>query len=326
MKKLIPRFQEPFSPLQNVAVAESTKIIKPTIVQPKKVQKNDLSNESWEQVDNERTLNLYPNLRNDKYVQEFYQYDYAPRFQRQNKFAPQQYVNAAKNIYKTTPINIYYEDSGVGGYKTGGERRKFNNAFLDFGNRVLLGVTDKPASIYLNKNYKLNRPTIIHELAHAFRQGTLGLTGDRRFSSESNPIYSQTHNIIGTRYEGSGYTSKEEDMLHNTYNMSHYLLDYDELYEKGTTNTEVRFRLWKQLYDKLGRRPTLQETDNYIKNYNGENLKTIIRDANGYGRQMYENGLNVNDVKNTLINVAQNNPLKEEEDAYVSYARKGGRL
>jgi len=41
---------------------------------------------------------------------------------------------------------------------------------------------------------------------------------------------------------------------------------------------------------------------------------------------MYENGLNVNDVKNTLINVAQNNPLKEEEDAYVSYARKGGRL
>jgi len=34
-------------------------------------------------------------------------------------------------------------------------------------------------------------------------------------------------------------------MLHDAYNMSHYLLDYDEVYEKGTTNTEVRFRLWK---------------------------------------------------------------------------------
>ncbi len=106
--------------------------------------------------------------------------------------------------------------------------------------------------------------------------------------------------------------------------MDGYKINYDPLFEKGTTNTEVRFRLWRQLYDLLGRRPTLEETDNFIKNYNEGQLKNIIRKANGYGKQMYENGININDAKDALINVAQNNTL--ENNDYVSYAKKGGRI
>jgi hypothetical protein len=47
--------------------------------------------------------------------------------------------------------------------------------------------------------------------------------------------------------------------------MNGYKIKYDPLYEKGTTNTEVRYRIWRELYDKLGRRPTLNETDDYIR-------------------------------------------------------------
>jgi hypothetical protein len=39
----------------------------------------------------------------------------------------------------------------------------------------------------------------------------------------------------------------------------------------------------------------------------------MIKFSNAYGEQMYENGLNVNDVKKALINVAQNNSRKENE-------------
>jgi hypothetical protein len=54
--------------------------------------------------------------------------------------------------------------------------------------------------------------------------------------------------------------------------MKGYKISYDPLWEKGTTNTEVRFRLWRQLYDKLRRRPSLEETNEYIRTYDGEKL------------------------------------------------------
>lgn len=303
----VMKYQNPPGPI--TATNESTYVRKPIIIPSKKINKTQLSDESWEELDRDKNVTIYPNVKNDKYVQEFYEYDYAPRFQRQNKFAPQKYVNDAKNIYKNTPINIYYGDSEAGGYKSGGERVNYSNFIYK-----LLGRKNSSPEVYLNSYYKIGRPVLVHELAHAYRQGNLGISGDNRFSSVKTPINDRLTNLqVGHEYEGSGYTNKEENMLHDAYDMSHYLLDYDQLYEKGTTNTEVRFRLWKELYDKLGRRPTLQETDNYIKGYNGLDLQNMIKFSNAYGEQMYENGLNVNDVKKALINVAQNNSRKENE-------------
>jgi len=77
---------------------------------------------------------------------------------------------------------------------------------------------------------------------------------------------------IGNEYSGSGYSDSEKNILDNTYNMKGYKINYDPLWEKGTTNTETRFRLWKELYDQLGRRPSLEETDEYIRTYDGEKL------------------------------------------------------
>lgn len=304
-------------------VNESTRVEKPIITVPKKINKVQLSDDNlWEKTDNNNEVNVYPNLRDDKYIQEFFQYDYAPRFKRQNNFALQDYVNAAKNIYKNTPINVYNKNGSVGGYQTGGERRIYNNYLAS-----LINSSYVSPSIYLNENYKMNRPTLVHELTHAFRQGYLGITGDTRFSSAKRPLYSVTNNKIGNEYSGSGYSNSEKNILNNTYNMKGYEIDYDPLFEKGTTNTEVRFRLWKQLYDKLGRRPSLEETDEYIKTYDGEKLQKIIRNANGYGRTMYNNGMLINQIKNALINVAQNNNNNDYQlNDQTYYAKQGGKI
>jgi hypothetical protein len=124
---------------------------------------------------------------------------------------------------------------------------------------------------------------LVHELTHAFRQAALGVTGDNRFSSYKTPVNILPNVSVGKVYKGSGYTSIEKNKLNKAYNMDGYKMDYDPLYEKGTTNTEVRFRLWKELYDKLGRRPTLEETDKFIRGYDNNRLGKTIKHANGYG-------------------------------------------
>lgn len=293
------------------AANESTFVKKPEILNSKKIIKNELSDGNYWEINNEdKVINSYPNLRNDKYVQEFFEYDYAPRFQRQNKFAPQYYVNLAKNIYSNTPIKVYNNDDSTGGY----EHHDNPGIFLGF------DFLANP-QVYLNSNYKLNRPTLVHELTHVFRQGTLGITGDNRFSSYKIPINITPNVRVGKYYKGSGYTSTEKDKLNKAYNMDGYEINYDPLWEKGTTNTEVRFRLWKELYDKLGRRPTLEETDKFIRGYDNNRLGKTIRNANGYGWQMYENGINLNDAKDALINVAMNDA--PESNDYVDYAKRG---
>ena len=85
----------------------------------------------------------------------------------------------------------------------------------------------------------------------------MGTTGDNKFSSYSKPIFNIANGEIGKYYEGSGYSNIEKSKLNNAYDMTGYKLEYDPLLEKGTTNTEVRFRLWKELYSKLGRIPKL---------------------------------------------------------------------
>jgi len=54
-------------------INESTRVEKPIIAIPKKINKSQLLDDNlWEKTDNNNEVNVYPNLRNDKYVQEFF--------------------------------------------------------------------------------------------------------------------------------------------------------------------------------------------------------------------------------------------------------------
>jgi len=54
-------------------INESTRVEKPIAVFPKKINKSQLSDDnSWERTNNNNEVNVYPNLRNDKYIQEFF--------------------------------------------------------------------------------------------------------------------------------------------------------------------------------------------------------------------------------------------------------------
>lgn len=168
-------------------------------------------------------------------------------------------------------------------------------------------------TIHLNPDYVPSRPTIVHELHHALRQGWLG-------GMENGPY----HTYSEFDGQGDGFTPREKNYLNNAYDLKGYKGDIWRIAEKGTTNTEVRFRLWKELYHSLGRRPTLEETDKYIRNYDPVELKLIIGGANAYGYQMYQNGIDSKKAKDAMIHVAQNDSKDSEQK--TQYAKQGGAI
>lgn len=257
----------------------------------------------------------------DKYIQEFYEYDYAPRFKRENgKDATDDYVREARQIYKNTPITYYRGPEDIGGSTFHMPLIYYTGKFSDLNSEVSPTNDEDRATIRFNTYYNVSRPAVIHELAHAFRQGYLGRMNNKKFSEKEDL------NFEGSKFEkwaGTGYSPKETEYLNQAYNLSGYNgVSYDPFIEKGTTNTEIRYRLWRELYDKLGRRPTMYEVDKYITNYDPRKLQEMFEDANDYGFQMYLNGLNTNKAKQALIHVAQNNNLSEESNTNY-YAKKG---
>jgi hypothetical protein len=62
-------------------------------------------------------------------------------------------------------------------------------------------------------------------------------------------------------HPNSGYSNEEAKMLNDAYDETGLKLDYPILNEKGTTNTSLRYTLWRELYDKLGRVPSVKEVN-----------------------------------------------------------------
>ena len=270
------------------------------------------------EIDNNRKYNLH-----DPYVQEFFQYDYAPRFQNENKLiAKSEYVDTAKNISKNTKITRNNLKSGISGETEYYTKVHSPNVLGKI--MTHLFYNKKDPQITLNQRLMPQRSTLVHELSHAFRQGYLGGQSDDNFSENSSITYNP-YNSSSVFYDyryGSGYSKNERNKLQSTYKIPDFNNNLNEI---GATNTTIRFTLWKELYDKLGRRPTIYETDNYIKNYDESKLQEMIKNDSDYGESMYKNGLNVNKVKDTLIHVAKNDNTVENNENLL-YGKKGSKI
>jgi hypothetical protein len=100
-------------------------------------------------------------------------------------------------------------------------------------------------------------------------------------------------------------TPKDRTYLTDAYNAPESSVS-NKLTEKHASNREMRFLIWKQLREELGRNPTLEETDAYIKQLTPEELESFK--TNGYQDDYWNDpDFNTFDVKNALIHVAQNN-------------------
>lgn len=153
---------------------------------------------------------------------------------------------------------------------------------------------EHPDRVNLNLLYRPSNRTLVHELTHNYRQGKLN-----KLSSHPN----------------SGYSNEEAKMLNDAYDETGLKLDYPILNEKGTTNTSLRYTLWRELYDKLGRVPSVKEVNQYINNYDETKLVEKLLNINGYSsdyfgpnafyRDNFQDFMNQK-VKKALIHVAQN--------------------
>lgn len=276
----------------------------------------ELEDEPWV-LNNE--WDLY-DVSNDPIVREFFEQDVMPRFKRANPNATTKQLEAVKSAYQI-PVNYYKDDyTSAGGYAENSD----NSIFYAYGIPLKSKANPK---VWMNLKYKASRPVAVHEFTHGYRQGRLGSEPGTEFSVdkeiESNATKIFGKNFLGYTWEkGSGYNDHETQLLNDSYNMDGYNFEYPAVYEKGTTNSETRYRIWKRLRDQLGRVPTLEEVDNAIDN-SGEELLKSIRDSNAYGNKAYQNGMDLEKVKNALKYVAQNTT---NQNTSIAYAKLGNKL
>lgn len=273
----------------------------------------------------------YPDHMDQK-TREFFENDIFPRFMRTNPNATPEEIQKLHEVFNI-PIRYYYtratSDGGiVTGHQNGGDNSYSQSYFLG----VPVKRENDPTYVEFNTSVNVARPTLVHEFTHGYRQGLLGNLRDSQFSKDRTQYSSGKPSSkdlwTGTEerwVDGSGYSDEEKDLLNKAYNLDGFSLKYPALYEKGTTNAEVRYRIWNRWRDEHnGQIPTIDELDDYIDDlyWNSTDIENLIRKANSYGKKMYNNGLDVN-VVNALKYVAQNN---NTPDNRVPTARFGKRI
>ena len=268
-----------------------------------------------------------------KDVEDFFQNDVAPRLKRENPKATNEQIGFAYNVVNKFPVVPYYDVSYDGAFSRGYVDFKHHKYIgSDLLKKLAIKVSGNPnlfdkyrgsPVVYQNLLYKPTGKNLAHEFTHLYRQGQLG--GTNGFS------YGEEKDWDGSKAIYTGYNNKEAKYLNNAYDMRDsgpdYYSDQNYFNEKGTTNTEVRYRIWKELKDKLKRTPTLKETDEYIKNYDSDSLLNMISNINGYGFESVAKRKkeNVNAIKNALIHVAQNDS-QDKSDNQPNYAKRGTKL
>ena len=125
---------------------------------------------------------------------------------------------------------------------------------------LLQGLTEK---IYLDPKDKDMDRNFVHELRHYLA---------RRMKDDESTIdrLNKTYGFKGTNdiYYGLWPSMANEEMY--------------------TTNAEHQFRIYKSLYDKLGRKPTAKDYFDHLKNYNDEKLYADERlEPVGYDEWVY---------------------------------------
>lgn len=292
-----------------VAIPESTRIntLKPITKIPITVQGqiNDYDQEDNNNDTEDIHVSYEDAVKNDQTVSDFFKYDVLPRFRRENPKASSTAIDAVKRAY----------DPNKQSTKSNRKGNNWLGYHDDPGMYKIYGVTIKPEdNIYYNaKNFVPSRSTIVHENTHQYRQGNLG-RNDKHFRSNS---YEPKTNFVVDALFGeilpSGYNEQEATLLNQAYpfdwdrdlniysNKSKY--PYYKTVEGGTSNAEMRFRIWNELRKQLGRNPTLEETDKKINETSNNRINLMLRYLNGY---TYDLDTDPEKVKKAMIHVAQN--------------------
>lgn len=118
------------------------------------------------------------------------------------------------------------------------------------------------------KTYMRIRPkngTLVHEMRHA-----------SQLINKNKPNSYHFYNVLSDMSErklNSTYMPKNIDDANG------YAAD---IVEKEASNTEARYLLWKELKQKLGRTPSVEELDKFIDNMNGRRLVNKLYYKNAY--------------------------------------------
>ena len=269
-------------------------------------------------------------LNDDPYVQEYFQYDVEPRYLREHNWTTEKERDALSNAYGNTPSSISagLEDNVMGQANLHPNVIASGIPLTGILNNML---NQEPYITYNQNDGDPRRSTVVHENTHILRQQGIS---DASISGGANHQISGIPPIIGS-INGSGYNNTETDYLNDAYDLSNYDFGvkqgiwhdinqgYKEAIESGATNTELRYVLWRELYTKLGRRPTIEEMDDYISNYNEEQLMNRLRNQNGYGNKSAKEQPDAGPIKDALIHVAEAN------DTYLidpNLAASGGKI
>lgn len=121
------------------------------------------------------------------------------------------------------------------------------------------------------------------------------------------------------------YTKDNADKINKVYKQkSNNYGNSNTIEEKGATNTKIRYKLWRQLKEQLGRTPTVKELDDYIDNY--DKLPLLFEQQDSYSDD-YVIPLDkdqIDALKDALKSVADNASNHSARDTY--YAEKGTRI
>jgi len=81
--------------------------------------------------------------------------------------------------------------------------------------------------------------------------------------------------------------------------------EFNSVIEKGTTNAELRYRLFKDFYVKYKKEPSVEELDRYIDSLDSQELIDLFRHINGYSSYMYRTNLRYKDEKSVADKIKQ---------------------
>ena len=242
-------------------------------------------------------------------AKEFYDYDVTPRAKRERNLlqlraygVPQWHSNVPIYLGSTNGKHSFeWEYPGIGAYHS----RINNSIHLD-----PLSFTSKPSSI-------------VHEMGHADQFRLHESIPKKMFKyGFFTPLI---HNVFSNKDAAviTNIPITEQKILDSAYQPGDNSNEGSKMtVEKHSSNREWRFNVWNELRQKLGRIPTLEETDAYIQSLTKEDL--IRLSTNGYQEDyMNNNKFDLDKAKDAMIHVAHNSP---SQNIHTYYAKHGGSL
>lgn len=164
----------------------------------------------------------------------------------------------------------------------------------------------------LNENNYLYRELLAHENTHRWQYDLP--KRDRSYTKKSKKLLNAAY------IPGEG--------LNHMYGPLWPLFKHSE---QEAENRKARYVIWQKLKNELGRTPTIEETDNYIKNIlldsdieTTSNSSYFKNPKVGKSKDEYQKQIDA--IREALIHVASNKSTNDSIKNRINYAAKGGKL